>query len=105
MKKYMKAKIDELETDSKTKNIRNLYRGIKDFKKGYKPRNNTIKDQKGDLVADSHSILVTWRNHFSQLLNIHGLMMLGRLEIHMAEPLVPVRFRQLSKAKKTQITR
>jgi len=37
-KEYMKAKIDELETNSKITNIRDLYRGINDFKKGYQPR-------------------------------------------------------------------
>ena len=30
-KKYLKAKIEELENTSKTKNIRDLYRGISDF--------------------------------------------------------------------------
>jgi hypothetical protein len=34
-KEYMNAKIYELETNSKNKNIRDLYRGINDFKKGY----------------------------------------------------------------------
>jgi hypothetical protein len=31
---YMKAKIEELETNSKIKNVRDLYQGINDFKKG-----------------------------------------------------------------------
>jgi len=56
-KAYLKAKIEELETNSKIKNIRDLYRGINDFKKGYQPRTNIVKDDKGDLVANSHSIL------------------------------------------------
>jgi hypothetical protein len=34
-KEYMKAKVDELETNSKITNSRDLYRGINDFKKGY----------------------------------------------------------------------
>ena len=34
-------------------------------KKGYQPRINIIKDRKGDLVTDSHSILATWKKHFS----------------------------------------
>jgi hypothetical protein len=34
MKAYLRAKIDETETNSKNKNIRDLYRGINDFKKG-----------------------------------------------------------------------
>jgi len=32
-KAYLKAKIEELETHSKTNNIRDLYMGINDFKK------------------------------------------------------------------------
>jgi hypothetical protein len=32
-RKYLSAKINELETDSKKKNIRDLYMGISDFKK------------------------------------------------------------------------
>ena len=53
----MRAKLEELETNSKILNIRDLYRGISDFKKRYQPRCNTVKDEKGDLVADSHSRL------------------------------------------------
>jgi len=34
-KAYMRAKVEELETNSKIKNIRDLYRGINDFKKRY----------------------------------------------------------------------
>jgi len=34
-KAYLKAKIEELETNSKIKNIRDLYRGINDLKKSY----------------------------------------------------------------------
>jgi len=88
-KAYLKAKIAELETNSKIKNIRDLYRGINDFKKGYQPRTNIVKDDKGDLVADSHSTLARWRNYFSQLLNVHGVNGVRRTEIHTAEPLVP----------------
>ena len=43
-KAYLKAKIEEIETNSKIKNIRDLYRGISDFKKGYQPRPNVVKD-------------------------------------------------------------
>jgi hypothetical protein len=32
-----------------------------------------VKDEKGDLVADSHSIMVRWRNCFFQILNVHGV--------------------------------
>jgi hypothetical protein len=72
-KVYLKAKIEELETNSKIKNIRDFYRGISDFNKGYQPIPNTVKNENCGLVADSHGILARWRNYFSQLLNVHGV--------------------------------
>ena len=56
-KEYLKAKIEELETKSKIKNINDAYRGIMDSKKGYRLRTNIVKGEKGDLVPGSHSIL------------------------------------------------
>ena len=41
------------------------------------------------MVADSHSILARWKNHFSQLLNVHGVNVIRQTEIHTAVPLVP----------------
>ena len=38
----MKVKTEELETNSEIKNIRDLYRDINDFKKGYQPRTNVV---------------------------------------------------------------
>jgi hypothetical protein len=35
-----------------------------------------VKDEKGDLVADPHTILVRWRINFSHLLNIFFLVAL-----------------------------
>jgi hypothetical protein len=41
------------------------------------------------LVTDSHNISARWRNHFSQLWNVHGVNDLTQTEIHIAETLVP----------------
>ena len=46
-KKYLKAKIKELETNSQIKNIRDLHRGISDLGRGFQPRTNKVKDEKG----------------------------------------------------------
>jgi hypothetical protein len=62
-----------------------LHRGISDFKKCCQPRNDTVKDEKGDLFTDCHSILASWWNYFSQLLDVNHVR---RIEIHKAEPLV-----------------
>ena len=66
-----------------------MYRDINDFKKGYQPRCNIVKDEKGDWVADSHSVVARWRNYFDQLFNVHGVKDVGKVEIHTAQPLVP----------------
>ena len=44
-KEYLKAEIYELETNSKIKNIRDLYWGISDLKKGYQPRTNYSQER------------------------------------------------------------
>jgi len=66
-----------------------LHRGTSYFKKGYQPRCKIVKDEKGNLAADSHSIVDRWRNYFSQLFNVHGVKDVGQAQIHTAEPLVP----------------
>ena len=66
-----------------------MYRGIVDFRNGYQPRTNTVKEEQGDYVRDCHSILARWRNHFSQLLEVHGVSDVRQTEIHTAVPLVP----------------
>ena len=62
-----------------------MYRGKNEFKYGYQPTTNLVKD---DLNADSHSILNRWKNHFCRLLNIHGVNGTRENEIHTAEMLV-----------------
>jgi hypothetical protein len=63
-REYVKNKINELETNNKNKNIRDLYRGITEFKKNYQPRNNLVKDENGDLLADTHNISIHGRTTF-----------------------------------------
>jgi hypothetical protein len=45
-KAYLKAEFEELETNTKIKNIRDLFRGITDFKKAYQPRTIIVKVEK-----------------------------------------------------------
>jgi hypothetical protein len=47
-----------------------------------------VKEENGDLLGDSHSILNRWRNHFSQMLKVHEVNDVGQAEINEAEPLV-----------------
>jgi hypothetical protein len=66
-----------------------LHRGINEFKKGYQPRINDIKDENGNLLTDPQSVLNWWKNFFNQVLNVHGVHDIRQIDIHMAEPSVP----------------
>jgi hypothetical protein len=41
--------------------------------KGYQTRTKIVKDEKCAFVTNFHSVLASWRNHSSQLLNVHGV--------------------------------
>jgi hypothetical protein len=98
-REYMKDKINELESNSKNKNIRDLYRSINEFKKGYQHRTNLLKDEKGDLLADHHKIVNRWMNYFCQLLNVQRVGVLGRQKYrqhsHLCQSLACLRLRLL----------
>jgi hypothetical protein len=57
-------------------------------KRGYQARSNFVKDENGELLADSNTIVNTWKSYFSQLLNVHNISDARQIEIHTAEPLV-----------------
>jgi hypothetical protein len=63
---YLKDRINELESNSNSKNTRDLFIGGNKFKKGYQPRTNLVKDKRGDLLVDPHKILNRWNNYFCQ---------------------------------------
>jgi hypothetical protein len=45
-----------------------------------------MKEDNGDLLADSHSILNRWKNYFSQVWNVHRVSDVKQIEIHTADP-------------------
>jgi hypothetical protein len=48
-----------------------------------------VRDENGDVLADSHNILNDWKNYFSQLLYVHYVSDVRQIAVHKAEPLVP----------------
>jgi hypothetical protein len=93
-REYLRGKINARETKTKNKNIRDLYRGINAFKKGYQPKIIIIKDEKGNLLADLQNILNGWKNFFNQVLNVHAVHGVRQMDIYIyiyisAEPLIP----------------
>jgi hypothetical protein len=47
-----------------------------------------VKEENGDLLTDSNSILNRWKNYFCQVLNAHGVNDVRQTETHTDEPLV-----------------
>jgi hypothetical protein len=68
-----------------------IFRGVSSLE-------HTVKNEKGDLVADSYSILAGWRSYFSQLLNKQGFNNVRQIELHTEKPIVPVRLSWLLKS-------
>jgi hypothetical protein len=62
--KYPQDNINELERNSKNKDCGDMHRGRNGFENCYQPRTNLVKDENGDLLADSHSILNMWKITF-----------------------------------------
>jgi hypothetical protein len=49
-REYLEDKINELESNSKNKNIRNMFTSITEFKNGCHPRTNVVNDERGDYL-------------------------------------------------------
>jgi len=100
-KEYLEAKIEELETNSKIKKNRDFYRSIIDFKNDYQPITNTAKDENGDLITYSRSILIDGGTISLSYSIYFQLMMLDRQKYirqnHWCLSRVLLRLRWLSK--------
>jgi hypothetical protein len=78
---YLKAKLMSLKLEKR--NIRDLYRGINEFKKGYISKIKIIKDENGKVPADHQGVFNRWKNSFNQVQNVR------QMDVHTAEPLMP----------------
>jgi hypothetical protein len=65
-KEYLTANIDELETSSEIKHIRDLYRCINHFHKGYQTGTSIVKDEKSDWVGETYSRVLVGK-HLSNM--------------------------------------
>jgi hypothetical protein len=57
MQGISEGKIKKLAANSNNKNIGDLCRRINEFKRGYQPVSNLVKDEKRDMLADCRSLL------------------------------------------------
>jgi hypothetical protein len=83
----------------KNRNIRDLYRAINEFKRDYQPRSILVKDENGDLLADSNTTVNRWKSYFSQLLNVHNVSDVRQLWRQNLLQII-LRFKLLLQAKK-----
>ena len=81
----MNAKFNKLEENNKNKNIQEMYKGINELKKGYKP----YAYDESTIVADRISILCRWEQFYSNLLTINQSSSLEGSEIYTVEPDIP----------------
>jgi hypothetical protein len=79
--------MNDLATNTRKENNRDLYRGIDKFQRGNYHSSNFVKEENGDLLADIHNILNRWRTT-SLLLNAHGISDIRQIEIYTVETLV-----------------
>ena len=63
--KCLTRKINEPETNSKNRNIRDLWSSSDEFKAGYQPRDNFIEDETGDQLVECHSTMNGQKYHSS----------------------------------------
>ena len=54
---YLKGKMNELKTGNKKRDIGSMCRVVNEFKKCQNPRGKLVQNKKGNLLADSHSVL------------------------------------------------
>jgi len=61
-REYLKENFNELETNIKNLNIGDVYRGIREFKKGYQPRTTLVNDETDDVLEEllPSAIECTW---------------------------------------------
>ena len=77
-KAYLRAKVEELETNNKIQNFRDFYRGISDFKKGYQPRCNIVKMRKATWLQTPTVLWLSGGTISPSYSTCMGLRMLGR---------------------------
>jgi hypothetical protein len=48
-----------------------------------------VKDENGNLLANSHNIKNRWKNYFSELLSVDIISDVRQIEVHTTEPSEP----------------
>lgn len=65
----LEREITQLEENHRNQNVREMYKQVKNVKKGFEPRIQCIEDENKTMLHSEEQILVRWKQYFSQLLN------------------------------------
>ncbi|XP_054289682.1 uncharacterized protein LOC129004977 [Macrosteles quadrilineatus] len=71
-RQYVSDQLKKAEEDRTHNNAKEFFRAVRFFRKGFSPKTNSIKDENGNLTCEVKSVLDTWKQYFSKLLNADG---------------------------------
>ena len=63
------TELDDIERLFQQGNVRNHYQMLRQVKKGYQARSNTVRGRNGKFLTSDDDILLQWEAHFKVLLN------------------------------------
>ena len=66
---FEKTRLEELNNCHKEEEVRIMYKGIKEIKRGWQPQTNLCRDKAGNFIGDKNEILKRWEEYFKELLN------------------------------------
>jgi hypothetical protein len=85
-----KKKLMSLQRIVRTRTSENCIRKKLDLRGATDREITYVKDEIGDVLADSNKVLNRWKNYVSQLLNVHNVSDVRQIEEHTTVPLVPI---------------
>ncbi|XP_055839098.1 uncharacterized protein LOC129907077 [Episyrphus balteatus] len=68
-RQHEKEAIVEIEGCYNRNDVRKFYQKVKRTSQGYKPRTEVCKDQQGNIVVETQTMLRIWKDHFCNLYN------------------------------------
>lgn len=68
-RQWAKEKLEQIEEMQNKKEVRAMFQGTREIKKGFQPRSSFCKDKAGCMIGDEKGIMERWVEYFEDLLN------------------------------------
>lgn len=69
-REWWKAQVTKVQQLSNERNSRNFFKEVAGLHNTFRPRSTAIRDQDGNLRVNIEAVLDTWKEHFTDLLNV-----------------------------------